>query len=184
MWLGLASGVIVARASTARHAEDDSETMVSESSLVNWINTFDLDTVAALDELADGVVLHRVLREIAPDHFPDGALKDSCGSNAILRATNIKKLLRALEGYYRDALLQDLDCGYVDPEQVAQADAAEVSKVVELVLGCAVQCDDKQRYIQRLMKDLDKQSQADLMVLSRRARARGAGMRRLCCACV
>ena len=56
--------------------------------------------------------------------------------------------------------------------------------MVELVLGCAVQCDDKQRYIQRLTKDLDKQSQADLMVLSRRARARGAGMRRRGCACV
>ena len=49
------------------------------------------------DELADGVVLHRILREIAPAHFPDGALKDNCGSNAILRTTNIKKLLRALD---------------------------------------------------------------------------------------
>ena len=142
--------------------------MVAESSVLNWVNTFDLeDPVATLEELADGVVLHRILREIAPAHFPDGALKDNCGSNAILRTTNIKKLLRALEGYYRDVLLQDLHSGYVDPEQVAQADATEVSKLVELVLGCAVQCDDKQRYIQRLMKDLDKQSQADIMVLSR-----------------
>lgn len=138
-----------------------------ELSLLNWVNTFDLeDRVATLDELADGVVLHRVLREIAPAHFPVGALKDNCGLNAILRTTNIKRLMRELEGYYRDALLQDLHSGYVDPEQVAQADATEVSKLVELVLGCAVQCDDKQRYIQRLMKDLDKQSQADIMVRS------------------
>ena len=138
-----------------------------ESSLVNWVKTFEGVEVAALDEFSDGVVLHLILQEIAPSHFGEGLLKDNCGSNAILKATNVKKLLRALEVYYKEALLQEMDMEFVDASKVAQSDAAEISKLVELVLGCAVQCDDKHRYIERLMKDLDKQSQADLMVLTK-----------------
>ena len=53
-------------------------------------------------------------------------------------------------------------------------------KLVELVLGCAVQCEKRQRYgtinvvyhdneiryIERLMNDLDKLSQANIMILT------------------
>ena len=143
--------------------------MSLETSLVNWINTFEgLDEpVTGLDELADGVVLHRILQEIAHSHFPEGALKDNCGSNAILKSTNIKKLLRALESYYKDVLLQDIDMSFIDPAKVAQADPAEVSKLVEMVLGCAIQCEDKHRYIERLMKNLDTETRADLMILTK-----------------
>lgn len=138
-----------------------------ESSLVNWVKTFEGVEVAALDELSDGAVLCLILQEIAPSHFGEGVLKDNCGSNVILKATNVKKLLRTLEVYYKEALLQEMDREFVDASKVAQADVAEISKLVELVLGCAVQCEDKHRYIERLMKDLDKQSQADLMVLTK-----------------
>ena len=111
-----------------------------EASLVKWINTFeglDVPPVADLCELADGLVLHLVLREIAPNHFPSGLLKD-CGTNTILRSTNIKKLLRALEGYYKEALLQNVEMSAVDADKVAQGDCQEVGKLVQMVLGCAV----------------------------------------------
>ena len=145
-----------------------------EASLVKWINTFeglDVPPVADLCELADGLVLHLVLREIAPNHFPSGLLKD-CGTNTILRSTNIKKLLRALEGYYKEALLQNVEMSAVDADKVAQGDCKEVGKLVQMVLGCAVQCDEKHRYIERVLK-LDKASQADLMVLTKQCIQRG-----------
>lgn len=47
-----------------------------------------------------------------------------------------------------------------------------LQKLVEAVLGCAVQCDDKPLYIQKIMT-LDKQSQQDMMVLTQRALQRG-----------
>ena len=141
--------------------------------MVNWVNTFHGVEVRGLDELSDGVVLYEILREIAPSHFGEGVLKDNCGSNAILKTTNVKKLLRFLESYYKEVLMQDIDMDMVDAAKVAQAQSVEVSKLVELVLGCAVQCDDKHRYIERVMKDLDKQSQADLMILTKQCLSRG-----------
>jgi hypothetical protein len=50
--------------------------------------------------------------------------------------------------------------------------AFSVQKLVEFVLGCAVQCEDKPIYIQKIMV-LDKQSQQDMMILTQRALERG-----------
>jgi hypothetical protein len=43
---------------------------------------------------------------------------------------------------------------------------------VESVLGCAVQCEEKAKYIQKIMM-LDKQSQQDMVILIERAMERG-----------
>ncbi len=50
--------------------------------------------------------------------------------------------------------------------------APSTQKLVEFVLGCAVQCEDKPIYIQKIMM-LDKQSQQDMMILTQRALERG-----------
>lgn len=113
-----------------------------EGSLINWLNTFEellAAPITSLDELADGVILHRILRDISPSHFTTVDLVESCGSNAIMKTTNIRRLLRALEGYYREALVQGIELDFIDPALVAKADPPEISKLVEMVLGCAVQ---------------------------------------------
>ena len=115
-----------------------------EGSLLQWLNTFEellSAPIASLEELADGIVLHRICSDISPAHFPPDTLQERCGSNAIMRATNVRRLLRALEQYYREALAQgiELDADFIDPAAVAKGDAPAVCKLVEMVLGCAVQ---------------------------------------------
>jgi hypothetical protein len=113
-----------------------------EDSLINWLNTFEellTAPITCISELADGVILHRILQDISPSHFAPVDLVENCGSNAVMKTTNIRRLLRALEGYYREVLVQAIDSDFVDPATVAKADPPEVAKLVELVLGCAVQ---------------------------------------------
>jgi hypothetical protein len=62
------------------------------------------------------------------------------------QTNNIKKLVKELEAYYRDAL--QLDCpraSAIEPAAVASGDGAAIAQLLELVLGCAVQCDGKER---------------------------------------
>ena len=115
------------------------------------------------------------------------------------QANNIKKLVKELEAYYRDAL--QLDCpraSAVEPAAVASGDGAAIARLLELVLGCAVQCDGKERYVSAFhgyrkasivlyffsqacfdfllsfvryiqrIMGLDKDAKADLMILTRR----------------
>ena len=61
------------------------------------------------------------------------------------QANNIKKLLKELETYYNEVLQLDCPSSAVEPTAVAAGDATAVSRLLELVLGCAVQCDGKER---------------------------------------
>ena len=62
------------------------------------------------------------------------------------QTNNIKKLIKELENYYRDLLQQDCRrTASIDPAAVAGGDGSAIAQLLEVVLGCAVQCDDKER---------------------------------------
>eukprot|EP00961_Rhodomonas_salina_P299213 3938739-Rhodomonas_salina.1 len=94
---------------------------------------------------------HKILREIAPDNFLEGGVKQNVGTNAILKwgsrnrrwfwasaccdmpsvvwaqANNITKLMKDLDTYYRGVFLQNFDLDTVNPTAVAAGQADEVS---------------------------------------------------------
>ena len=121
------------------------------------LNTFDglSAPCQCLDDLTDGVILTEAMAQIAPAHFDTSSLKRGVGGNSILCGTNLQKLLRNLRDFYSEELGQTLSPAAVDSALIAsEKDPTETAKLVELVLGAAVQCEQAGAYIARIMQVL------------------------------
>ncbi|EDO33979.1 predicted protein [Nematostella vectensis] len=129
------------------------------NSLLKWLNTFEGVKAphSSAEELVDGVALCECLAEIAPDWFDDewtSKIRKDIGDNRRLRLSNLKKLIRGIHDYYTEVLTMDI-AGFPMPDINAIADSADVSelaRLLQLILGCAVNCEDKQEYIQVIMQ--------------------------------
>ncbi|CAF5039542.1 unnamed protein product, partial [Rotaria sp. Silwood1] len=68
-------------------------------------------------------------------------------------ANNLKKILKNITDYYSEILGQSLvDFQMPDLNMIAETtDETELSRLLQLVLGCAVSCDRKQYYIEHIM---------------------------------
>uniref|UniRef100_A0A8D0FZ35 Hook microtubule tethering protein 2 n=1 Tax=Sphenodon punctatus TaxID=8508 RepID=A0A8D0FZ35_SPHPU len=126
-------------------------------SLSPQLQTFPVpaQSVTAQD-LASGVTIAQVLHRIDPAWFNETWLlriKDDTGDNWRLKLSNLKKILQSVVEYSQDVL------GHQVPEQLLPdvgligefSDAAELAKLLQLVLGCAIGCEKKQDHIQQIM---------------------------------
>ncbi|XP_072846401.1 protein Hook homolog 2 [Pogona vitticeps] len=125
--------------------------------LLTWMQTFHVPSPCGkAEDLASGVTIAQVLHKIDPSWFTETWLlriKDDTGDNWRLKVSNLKKVLQSVVEYSQDVL------GHQVPEQllpdVAQvgelADTLELSKLLQLVLGCAISCERKQDHIQQIM---------------------------------
>lgn len=128
-------------------------------SLIIWLNTFEkIEAKSAVEELNDGVAMCQCLATIAPDWFDDEWMskvkKDAAGDNWRLKCSNLKKLLKGIMDYYTEVLNMDI-IGFNLPDVSCIAeknDKAELGRLLQLILGCAVNCDEKQEYIQNIMQ--------------------------------
>ncbi|XP_057323376.1 protein Hook homolog 3 [Microplitis mediator] len=127
-------------------------------SLIKWLNTFDLIAEhSSPEELSDGVAISEALNQIAPDWFSTSwksKIKTNIGTNWRLRVSNLKKIVEAIMEYYSEFLSQPLS-GYIKPNASKigeQCDLKELKKLLQLVLGCAINCTHKQQYITSIMK--------------------------------
>ncbi|KAG8128807.1 putative Protein Hook 2-like protein [Naja naja] len=109
-----------------------------------------------MEDLTSGVTIAQVLRKIDPSWFNETWLlriKDDTGDNWRLKVSNLKKILQSVVEYSQDVL------GHQVPEQLLPdvalvgelSDPAELGKLLQLVLGCAISCEKKQDYIQQIM---------------------------------
>lgn len=127
-------------------------------SLMKWVSTFEGIKAPhkTIDELADGVALSECLAEIAPDWFDDewvSKIRHDTGDNRRLKVNNLKKLVKGIHDYYTEVLTMDIS-GFPMPDVNAIVESQEISdlgRLLQLVLGCAVNCEDKQEYIQVIM---------------------------------
>ncbi|KAG8547164.1 hypothetical protein GDO81_028936 [Engystomops pustulosus] len=95
-------------------------------------------------------------------HHIDGAffheswlsrIKEDVGENRRIKISNLKKILQGITDYYREVLNQHIS-EYLLPDlsQIAEtSDPAEMGRLLQLILGCAVNCDKKQEHIQTIM---------------------------------
>lgn len=126
-------------------------------SLIIWMQTFKID--AACDtaaDLSDGVAMSQVLHQIAPDYFDDGWLskiKTDVSTNWRLKVSNLKKILKGILEFNLEILgIQIQDFQMPDVTEIGEhCNTAELGRLLQLILGCAVNCADKQEYIQRIM---------------------------------
>lgn len=133
----------------------DKETLFE--SLAVWLDTFNLDVPhSTADQLSDGIVMSKVLHQIAPDYFSEtwlSKIKTEDVSNWRLKVSNLKKILKGILEYNLEVLgIQIHDFQMPDVNAIGEhSDHGEIGRLLQLILGCAVNCSEKQEYIQRIM---------------------------------
>lgn len=126
-------------------------------SLISWLQTFNVSAPhKTVDQLSDGVALAQVLHKIDPDFFDSSWLakvKTEVGSNWRLKFSNLKKILKAIMDYYNEVLFQQItEFRFPDVGAIAERGSRdEMGRLLQLILGCAVNCPRKQEYIQVIM---------------------------------
>ena len=143
-----------------------------------------------LADLGDGVLLSAILHEIAPAFFDTSDEDDNCSGsgggvggggegNWALRLSTLKNVARNLDEYYATQLgkaISNLDT--IDLAAIAKMqDSDEILSLMELVIGAAVMCEDKARFIQKIFS-LDAPSQLALKGIIEQCMARVADAER------
>lgn len=126
-------------------------------SLLTWIQTFGVEAPCqTVEDLTSGVVMAQVLQKIDAIYFNDGwisRIKSEVGDNWRLKISNLKKILKGILDYNHEVLGQQInDFTLPDVTLIGEhSDAAELGRMLQLILGCAVNCEQKQEYIQTIM---------------------------------
>ncbi|KAM5319959.1 girdin isoform 3-T3 [Glossophaga mutica] len=130
------------------------------SPLVTWVKTF--GPLAAgngtnLDEyvaLVDGVFLNQVMLQINPKSESQRVNK-KVNNDASLRIHNLSILVRHIKFYYQETLQQLIMMSLpnvliIGKNPFSEQGTEEVKKLLLLLLGCAVQCQKKEEFIERI----------------------------------
>lgn len=125
-------------------------------SLFIWLQTFQVPSCASKHELTSGVAIAHVLNKIDPSWFNEtwlSRIKEDGGTNWRLKVSNLKKILQSMMEYYHDVLSQQVSDEHVPDVCLIgeMGDVTELGRLLQLVLGCAVSCDQKQEHIQQIM---------------------------------
>ncbi|PKU47572.1 protein hook hypothetical protein [Limosa lapponica baueri] len=131
--------------------------MHRNGSVLTAIQTFNVEAPCqTVEDLTSGVVMAQVLQKIDPAYFDENWLnriKTEVGDNWRLKVSNLKKILKGILDYNHEILGQQInDFTLPDVNLIGEhADAAELGRMLQLILGCAVNCEQKQEYIQTIM---------------------------------
>ncbi|XP_060043230.1 girdin isoform X2 [Erinaceus europaeus] len=130
------------------------------SPLVTWVKTF--GPLAAgngtnLDEyvaLVDGVFLNQVMHQINPKSESQRVNK-KVNNDASLRIHNLSILVKQIKFYYQETLQQLIMMSLpnvltLGKNPFSEQGTEEVKKLLLLLLGCAVQCQKKEEFIERI----------------------------------
>ncbi|XP_075999437.1 protein Hook homolog 3 isoform X2 [Genypterus blacodes] len=126
-------------------------------SLLTWIQTFGVEAPCkTVADLTGGIVMAQVLQKIDAVYFTDNwisRIKPEVGDNWRLKISNLKKVLKGILDYNQEILGQHIsDFTLPDINLIGEhSDAAELGRMLQLILGCAVSCEQKQEYIQTIM---------------------------------
>ncbi|NXM96656.1 HOOK3 protein, partial [Sylvia borin] len=126
-------------------------------SFLPQVQTFNVEAPCqTVEDLTSGVVMAQVLQKIDPAYFDENWLnriKTEVGDNWRLKVSNLKKILKGILDYNHEILGQQInDFTLPDVNLIGEhADAAELGRMLQLILGCAVNCEQKQEYIQTIM---------------------------------
>ncbi|XP_008583172.1 PREDICTED: protein Hook homolog 2 isoform X2 [Galeopterus variegatus] len=126
-------------------------------SLLTWLQTFQVPPpCASPQDLSSGLAIAYVLNQIDPSWFNEAWLQgisDDPGPNWRLKVSNLKTILQSLMEYSQDVLAHPVSEEHLpDVNLIGKlSDSAELGKLLQLVLGCAISCEKKQEHIQRIM---------------------------------
>ncbi|XP_054272453.1 protein Daple-like [Macrosteles quadrilineatus] len=120
--------------------------------LVTWLQSCldNPDRITDFDDLADGTVIHEVLLLIDPEPLHHGVLP-SLG-NAAIRVRNFDCIIKNIKTLYEEELCQLIvnlpDCVRLGRDLKTKEGLEDLQLLLLLLLGCAVQCPNKQNFIE------------------------------------
>lgn len=129
--------------------------------LIVWLNTFKLQRDHAINsyrEISTGQALAEVLTQIAPEWFTSAwssTIKSSVSHHCSWKfnVRNIKRIIFAINNYFYECLYQSLpECLKPDAQMIGEnCDKKELKKLMQLILFCAINCNDKEYFINVIM---------------------------------
>ncbi|XP_075782826.1 protein Daple isoform X3 [Pelodiscus sinensis] len=143
-----------------------------QSPLVTWVKTFgplgneNEDTLSMYMDLVDGVFLNKIMLQIDP-RPTNQRVNKHVNNDVILRIQNLTILVRNIKIYYQEVLQQLIvmhlpNVLMIGKDPLSGKSMDEIKKMLLLVLGCAVQCERKEEFIERI-KQLDIETQAAIV---------------------
>uniref|UniRef100_A0A8C6VA61 Protein Hook homolog 3 n=1 Tax=Neogobius melanostomus TaxID=47308 RepID=A0A8C6VA61_9GOBI len=124
---------------------------------IKKVQTFGVEAPCkTVEDLTTGIVMAQALQKIDSQYFNDAwisRIKPEVGDNWRLKISNLKKILKGILDYNQEILGQLInDFRLPDVNLIGEhSDAAELGRMLQLILGCAVSCEQKQEYIQTIM---------------------------------
>ncbi|XP_031731042.1 girdin isoform X7 [Anarrhichthys ocellatus] len=139
--------------------------------LVCWVKTVGQATLtdgtqlSEYIELVDGIYLNQIMLEINPKATVQRTNK-KVNNDPTLRIQNLSILIRQIKGYYQETLQQLVmmplpNVLVLGRNPLSEQGLEEVKKLLLLLLGCAVQCEKKEEYIE-CIQTLDFDTKASI----------------------
>ncbi|XP_036397602.1 protein Daple isoform X2 [Megalops cyprinoides] len=143
-----------------------------DSPLVVWVKTLgplgggSEDKLSMFMDLVDGVFLHKIMTQIDPSPTNQRVNKH-VNNDTNLRAQNLNIIIRHIKNYYQETLQQLVVMNLpnvltISKDPLSAKSMEEMNRLLLLMLGCAVQCERKQEFIEKI-KLLDIETQAAIV---------------------
>nr|KAF6499348.1 coiled-coil domain containing 88C [Molossus molossus] len=143
-----------------------------QSPLVTWVKTWghfrsgNDDNLAVYMELVDGIILNQIMLQIDP-RPTNQRINQHVNNDVNLRIQNLTILVRNIKTFYQEVLQQLIimnlpNVWLIGKDPLSGKSMEEIKKVLLLVLGCAVQCERKVEFIDRIQQ-LDIETQAGIV---------------------
>nr|CAD7404869.1 unnamed protein product [Timema cristinae] len=122
--------------------------------LVTWFGSCleNPNKLTDYEDLADGVLVYEVLLQIDPEPAHHGVLPSF--GNALVRTRNMDIVIKNMKALYEEELCQVLlvlpDCVKLGREPESKMGIENMHLLLLLLLGCAVQCPNKETFIDRI----------------------------------
>ncbi|XP_067313377.1 coiled-coil domain containing 88A isoform X2 [Pseudorasbora parva] len=133
------------------------------------VNSNSQNAVRQYLKLTNGVYLNEVMRVIDPNPKVE-QIYHNMGDDKILRVQNFSILNRHLRSYYQENLQQLVlmplpNVAVLGRDPLTEGAVAELRRLLLLLLGCAVQCERKETFIQQIQcLDIDTQAEIALCI--------------------
>ncbi|XP_029368645.1 coiled-coil domain containing 88A [Echeneis naucrates] len=129
------------------------------------VNSISQSTRGRYLRLTNGIFLNEVMRVIDPNPKVE-RLYDSGRDDHMLRVQNFSILNRHLRAFYQEDLQQLIlmplpNVAILGQDPLTEAAVEELRRLLLLLLGCAVQCENKETFIQEI-QSLDIETQASI----------------------
>ncbi|XP_041070747.1 girdin-like isoform X2 [Carcharodon carcharias] len=152
--------------------ENDFTTLLEQfmsDPLVTWVKTFGAlapaneEALLEYMELVDGIFLSNIMAQINPKAV-NQRLNKQVNNDMSLRIQNLSSLVHHIKLYYQETLQQLIVMSLpnvlvLGRTPLSEQGIEEMKKLLLLLLGCAVQCERKEEFIERI-KNLDFDTKA------------------------